>query len=286
MAGKDTLQSGIEALKGAVRDPKSVIQEVVRRSKTAPLAKKVFWDALPRPHFAYGIYQAATQAKHLGYDAMSVIEFGVAGGNGLVAMEELAALVGADTRVRIQPYGFDTGAGMPDPVDHRDLPYLWRPGDFAMDVEALRSRLTTAELVLGNVKDTVPSFFEEHDAPPVGFISFDLDFYSSTVDAFRLLDAPDERFLPRAFCYFDDVVGSDIELHCDWVGELLAIKEFNEAHDLRKIAPIHGLHYKRPVPAVWNAQMFVLHSFTHPRYGSYLPQPWEGLFDFSLQPEG
>ncbi|MEZ5322785.1 MAG: hypothetical protein R2698_12070 [Microthrixaceae bacterium] len=272
-----------ERVKRAVMDPKTLLQDALRSSNSTPYEKRVFWDAVERPHYAYGIYQAAYAARHQGIDAISAIEFGVAGGNGLVAMEDVAADVTGATGIEVQVYGFDTGAGMPEPVDYRDLPYLWRPGDFAMDVDRLKARLRTAALVLGDVGETVDGFVEQHDPAPIGFVAFDLDYWSSTVSALRLFDAPVERMVPRVMCYMDDVIGSDVEIHCEYVGELAAIKGFNEEHEDQKLAPIHGLRNKRPVPSIWNDQMWVLHNFTHPKYGAYIPQPRAEVFDLSLQ---
>jgi hypothetical protein len=245
----------------------------------------VFWDAVDRPHYAYGIYQAAYNAKFQGINEISAIEFGVAGGNGLVAMEDVAAAVTAETGVTVKVYGFDTGSGMPEPVDYRDLPYLWRPGDFPMDIAKLRARLRGAELVLGDVADTVSGFVESHNPPPIGFVAFDLDYWSSTVSALRIFDVPVDRLLPRVMCYMDDVIGSDVEIHCEFVGELLAINEFNDAHADQKLAPIHGLRHKRPVPAIWNDQIWVLHNFKHPEYSTYIPQPRVEVFDLTLEDE-
>ena len=282
-AARHLLAAGKERLKRAVMEPRSVMQDVLRASPRAPFSKKVFWDAVDRPHYAYGMYQAAYLAQHLGIGEISAIEFGVAGGNGLIAMEHLAAEIIEETGVEVRVFGFDTGTGMPAPVDHRDLPYLWRAGDFAMDVEGLRSRLGQATLVLGDVAQTVGGFVDAHDPPPIGFVAFDLDYWSSTVSALRLFDAPTDALLPRVPCYFDDVIGSDVEMHCEFVGELLAISDFNETHDDRKLAPIHGLSHKRPVPAIWNDQIWVLHAFAHPAYGTYIPQPNAEVFDLALR---
>ncbi|HMS47066.1 hypothetical protein [Candidatus Neomicrothrix sp.] len=277
------LSAGKERVKRAVIDPRTVMQDVLRASPKTPFSKKVFWDALDRPHYAYGIYQAAYNARHQGIDEISAVEFGVAGGNGLVAMEDVADAVTAETGVGVRVFGFDTGAGMPEPVDYRDLPYVWQPGDFPMDVDRLRSRLRSATLVLGDVAETVGGFVDTYEPPPIGFVAFDLDYWSSTVSALRLFDEAIERFLPRVFCYMDDVIGSDVEIHCEFVGELLAIREFNDTHEDRKLAPINALAHKRPVPAIWNDQIWVLHGFTHPLYGTYIPQPRAEVFDLALK---
>jgi len=140
-----------------------------------------------------------------------------------------------------------------------------------MDIEALHSKLTTAELIIGDVKDTLNTFLESCSIPPIGFISFDLDFYSSAIAAFRILETDKlEVFLPRTFCHFDDIVGPDEAQHSEYTGELLAIAEFNEKYKDRKIAKIHGLRDKRIAPCFWANQMYVLHLFEHPNYSTFV----------------
>lgn len=135
-----------------------------------------------------------------------------------------------------------------------------------MDVPALERRLKVAKLVIGNVTETVQAFLERADIAPIGFVSFDLDYYSSTVQAFKLLEGNHSVFLPRVFCYFDDIVGNDWEHHSEYAGVLLAINEFNNAHTSRKVAPINNLRHKRKIQAAWNEQMYVFHEFHHPAY--------------------
>jgi len=43
-----------------------------------------------RPQFLYGVGEAARTASRLGIPAISVIEFGVAAGAGLLALEDVA----------------------------------------------------------------------------------------------------------------------------------------------------------------------------------------------------
>jgi hypothetical protein len=54
--------------------------------------------------------QGAHLAKALGIKRVSVIEFGVAGGNGLVALDRIAEKVEQALGIDIDVYGFDTGA--------------------------------------------------------------------------------------------------------------------------------------------------------------------------------
>ena len=235
-----------------------------------PFIERLERDKLDRMPYAYGLFRAALEAKALGIPAISAVEFGVAGGNGLLALESYAEEIERETSVRCHVFGFDSGDGMPPPIDYRDMPHIWQPGFFRMDVDLLKQRLGRAQLILGNVAETVPQFAARSDVPPVGFVSFDLDFYSSTVEAFRLFDQPSNRLLPRVFCYFDDCIGDDWELHSPFAGELLAIDEFNRQHPARKVAPIYGLRHKRWRPAQWNDMMFVMHCFDHPRYTEHV----------------
>ena len=232
-----------------------------------------------RPHqYVWPSVQAARLAKHLGFDRVSFIEFGVAGGNSLVALEEIAKRLEDYFKINIQVSGFDSGVGMPRPSDYRDLPNLWSEGYFRMDVEKLRHRLTKAQLMLGSVDETVLSFLGKNPAP-VAFIAFDLDYYSSTMHAFKLLDAEEALLLPRVHCYFDDIMGYTF---CEFTGERRAINEFNAAHSLRKVAPIYGIRYYVPerfANWMWE-KYYMLHVFDHSLYarndGSVMAN-WGGL---------
>jgi hypothetical protein len=215
------------------------------------------------------MYAAAKLAKRLGHKAISVLEFGVAGGNCLLAIERNAREIGREIGIEFEIYGFDGGTGLPPPSDYRDLPYQWQGGFFSMDQESLRAKLRTSKLVIGNVRETCRSFFENFDPAPIGCIFFDLDYYSSTIDSFQIFEADDERFLPRMFLYFDDIIGSEMELHSDFTGERLAIFEFNEESSRRKISPAYHLTAEQYAP-VWHHQVFVCHSFDHPEYCSFV----------------
>jgi len=222
--------------------------------------------AAQRPWYAWGVMQGARLAKALGLERVSVIEFGVAGGNGLVALERIAEKAGGMFGVAIDTYGFDTGGGLPKPVDYRDCPNLFSSGHYPMDQEKLRKRLRKARVVLGLVQDTVSEFIASRPAP-VAFVSFDLDYYSSTMEAFRLFEADPTLLLPRVYCYFDDIMGFT---YSEYNGERLAIAEFNGSHDSRKISPIYGLKYFLPEPhahADWSEMIYLAHIFDHELYG-------------------
>lgn len=256
-----------------VLNPRKVLLDLWRRSRIGSFELRLACDAVTRPYYSYCMFEAAKLTSRLGFSRLSVVEFGVAGGNGLIEMEKIAAEIEKQLDIQFEIFGFDLGSGLPQPIDYRDLPYEFREGQYLMDEVKLRNRLNRAQLVLGDVKDSVPTFVEKYAPAPVGFVALDLDFYSSTVDAIKLLEVNHEHLLPRIFCYLDDVVGPGWLLNNDWVGELLAIKEFNEKHERRKIAPIYGLRHKRIVEAAWNDKVFAFHDFDHPLYNTYMGPP-------------
>jgi hypothetical protein len=132
----------------------------------------------------------------------------------------------------------------------------------------LKARLKSAKLFLGDVAETLKTFVEQENPPPIGFIAFDLDYYSSTVTALKILEADHRYLLPRVACYVDDMVGDIDWAYNEFTGELLAIKEFNAQHEHIKIAPVSGLRFSgRRIPQLWHEQIFVAHLFTHPDYG-------------------
>jgi len=216
-----------------------------------------------KAEYAWGVVQGAALARALGYPAMSALEFGVAGGNGLLALERISMLTQKMTGVRIEVVGFDSGAGLSPPQDYRDQPNMWFAGQLTHDPQEVRNKLTTAELRVGWVEETVHAWIAERHAP-VGFVSFDLDLYSATKDAFTVLRADYEKILPRVPCYMDDIMGQS---YSEFAGVRLAIAEFNE-QPKRKLAPIYGLHHYVPDThrsGTWE-RMYWCHLLEHPKY--------------------
>jgi hypothetical protein len=216
------------------------------------------WGAVERPNYLAGVLAAAELAKSDGVNEISVMEFGVAGGSGLVKLQEYASLVERQTGVSIKVFGFDTGEGLPDLCnDFRDHPDQWRVNDYRMDVPKLRSRLTArSQLVLGNIADTVPDFVSAGH-PPVGFIACDVDLYSSSTDVLRIFSLPGKRMLRRAFIYFDDL---DFVFNHRFAGEWLAIDEFNRDNSHTRIDVWHGIRKARVFrDEPWLDKMFIAH---------------------------
>jgi hypothetical protein len=260
--------------KGSIRGKLS--REIAKRFKLFPYEIRVEHGAIERPHYGYCVLQAAKLAKKLGHQSVSVIEFGVAGGNGLVNLEMHAAEVSKLTGIQIRIFGFDTGHGLPPPDDYRDLPHHWRQGFFSMDVNKLRAKLAHSQLVLGSIAETLPHFVRDCDPAPIGAIFLDLDYYSSTRDAIRLFDLHRARLLPRTFIYLDDIVGDDVALFSEYTGQLLAINEFNACHDDQKICKTTYLT-KKPYPETWHHQIYIYHDFKSPDYCRFVSDETQQL---------
>ena len=87
------------------------VRSAWRRLGIGSITQRVDFDIWDRPHYAFGVHRAAQLAKALGHEAVTVIEFGVAGGRGLLALEKLAAIMSREIGIRVDVAGFDTGVG-------------------------------------------------------------------------------------------------------------------------------------------------------------------------------
>ncbi|MEZ5891635.1 MAG: hypothetical protein R3C58_00590 [Parvularculaceae bacterium] len=241
-------------------------------------------QALERNHYAYCMFGAAALARRLGHTKISAIELGVAGGNGLKFMCDFAHEVKKKTGVAVECYGFDTGKGMPAPDGAKDLPYWFKEAQYAMDEEALRRKVPDGRLVIGEVKDTIPSFLEKHNPAPIGAIFNDVDYWSSTRDSFALFDMAKSRpqnFLPRTFMYFDDILGWEYEMYGPFNGQLAAMHEYNASqsdvkiHLNQNLMPQLHLKYRH--------QIYYAHLFAHPDYNKYVGNADQEVLENALK---
>ena len=228
------------------------------------------YNVVERPHYGYCAYNSARLAYQLGYKRMSIIEFGVAGGNGILNLEYHVEEIMKTIPIEIEIYGFDSGSGLTPALDYRDMPYYFKQGFYSIDLEKLNSRIKKAKLILGDVKHTLSNFLD-YDPAPIGAIIFDLDLYSSTVAALKLLDMDDKYFLPRLHCFFDDTTGNELQHYCDYTGERLAINEFNSAHEYKKFSSAYNL-LAHEIKQTWHHRVWILHNFKHSRYCDFIAE--------------
>ena len=212
-------------------------------------------------------------AKELGHSAVTVIEFGVANGAGLLAIETHIQEIQRNVDIDFHVFGFDLETGVPITENHRDIAFRGWQGKYKMENKsALEGQLQLAKLIIGDVRETVPTFPDHQPAnAPIGCIFFDLDLYTSTMAAFRIFDLPRAHRLPRVISYFDDIQGSN-----EYIGELAAIHDFNAAHDTKKIAKPYGLFAVRP--HLWIEMVFQMHDFAHRDYHKTIEIPDADIF--------
>jgi hypothetical protein len=187
-----------------------------------------------RPQYATSLAVGVWEAICCGYGEIAAVEMGVAGGNGLLSLCQASTFFRDTMGIDIQVYGFDNAAGLPAPVDYRDHPELWHEGQFVLrDPAALREKLPSfAELIIGDIAETVVAFEETLRRRKLAFVAIDVDFYSSAKACFGMLEWAPECYLPVVPFYFDDMEESFV--FNNWCGEELAINEFNDAHRWRK----------------------------------------------------
>jgi hypothetical protein len=212
------------------------------------------------------MYYAALQGKALGHTAVTVVELGVAGGNGLVCLCDLKRDIQSEVGITINVVGFDTGEGLPKSEDPRDTLYAWPTGSYRMDRDALEKRIGgQAELVLGSVANTIASWNPKTESP-LGAVLFDLDYFSSTSAALSILTK--ENILPRIWCYFDDVHGGPEEALTERIGEREAIRQFN-ASPMREVLNDHlspAYAFKFLQQESWHERIFLYHRMSHRDY--------------------
>ena len=131
----------------------------------------------------------------------------------------------------------------------------------------LEKKLVFAKLIIGEIHNTIKHFIKDSLNSPIGFIAFDLDYYSSTVASFEIFKLNDNLLLPRVECYMDDVGSNELLVASKKTGVLKAISDFNNtSQDQKKILKKEGLKSSRIIPSFWNEQMYVFHSFNHSKY--------------------
>jgi hypothetical protein len=231
-----------------MEQPFRIFTKALLKQLPISVRTRELWSISHRPGYLLGLLNGAGIARYQQIPEISALEFGVAGGQGLLALQSEAEAVEKETGVKIKVYGFDRGSGLPEMInDYRDHPDYWKPGDFPMDVNRLRAKLQPrTQLILGDVEETTRQFIERIQTSPIGFISFDLDLYSSTTHAFTVLTHSHKQMLRQVPLYFDDVVESFVSHR--FAGELLAIDEFNERSESVKIDRWRGVKSGRPFP--------------------------------------
>jgi len=225
---------------------------------------KVSFDLVVRQHTAYCLLKCADNAKKKGIKTVTVVEFGVAAGAGLLNMANIAKNVTKITGVNFQIIGMDSGQGMPAPIDYRDHPDLYQEGDFMMDIQKLEDKLPDeVTLIIGDLKDTISKLIDKlSPESPLGYVCLDVDYYSSSKIALTCLESDATNYLPVSYIYLDDLEDSAHNSNC---GELLAVKEINDNIFPRIIERHNFLRsYRIMKNPRWIDHVFTYHVVDHP----------------------
>ncbi|MUL35214.1 hypothetical protein [Gloeocapsopsis dulcis] len=228
--------------------------------------QKIEFDLVIRQQYAFCLLQAAKFAKSMEIQSVTAIEFGVAAGAGLLNICEITKKITQETGVQFQIFGFDSGQGLPPPRDYRDIPETFKKGDYPIvDKEKLLQALPdNAKLIVGDIAETVPEFIKTiSQDSPIGFIAVDVDYYWSAKECLKVLLGEAEKYLPITLIHLDDI---GIPSSNPWVGELLAVNEFNAENSYRKIHPYTFLRNRRIFKHTrWIDHIFVMHTLDHKR---------------------
>jgi hypothetical protein len=251
-----------------ISDKQSLFQQVgivgnLIRSQRLDIGKPTY--ALPLLH---GVLQAILSE----YSRMSAIEFGVAEGSGLLDLCKAADYLSDISGVEIAVFGLDSFSGLPKPTGQEDHPELWHQGQFKVsNIDLLETKLPRfARLVKGEVENTTTKLRSLCFGYPIGFVSIDLDYYSSTRHALNVFTFDENYYIPAVPTYLDDVY--NVLTYNPYSGEEKAVIEFNENQNFRKIV-------NKPNFAIPN--FHVCHVLDHPiRTGQIRPKfPFE-IFPF------
>jgi hypothetical protein len=227
---------------------------------------RIACDLVVRQQYAFSLLKTAELAMVQGLKSVTVIEFGVAAGAGLVNICDISRNITKLTGVDFKIFGFDSGKGMPPPRDHRDHPEVFSAGSYPLiDRSALMRALPhNAKLILGDIQETLPPFLAGLSASsPVGFVVIDVDYYWSAKECLNVFLGAADNYLPWTLVYLDDI---GFESANPWAGELLAVREFNEENEMRKINLFRGLRHKRLFKHTsWFEQVYLLHVLDHGR---------------------
>ena len=223
-----------------------------------------------RPHYETILYEASKTALKLGAKEISVLELGVAGGDGIKSLHKYKKKIEKILNIKIFIVGFDSGSGLPEVTKKEDLPFFWKAGDYTnKNLSSLETNYNDVKIFTGEISETLETFINQNNHK-IGCIFFDLDLYSSTksfLDIIPLL-SKNNLLLPRTLCYFDDLFIADYGLD-DSNGEPLAISNFNNDNTNFKLGRAYDNVSDFKFPLAKN-QIFTLHDYENENYNKYI----------------
>ena len=182
-------------------------------------------------------------------------------------LEHYSLVIKKFLKIDFEIFGFTLKGGLPkykkNPYDRL---YRWGPGETPLTVKKNLKILKISKVFFGDVKNTLPIFMKKNlsEDSPIGFIVYDLNYYTSTKYALDVLKGKDKFYLPRLYNYFDDnSFSSDDE------GEVKAIKEFNKKNKknlstINELAEILSINFSKWI--FLGKRFRVMNSFNHKKF--------------------
>ncbi len=225
-----------------------------------------------RPHYETIMLEICREAKKLGLNEISVLELGVASGNGIISLENYKKKIEKFLDIKITIFGFCSSDGLPASDLKEDIKYLWKDGQFKTNKETLKKEIN-CKIFYGDIKDTVNDFLLTNPKN-ISVIFFDMDYYSSTKKFLDQIDSLKDVLSPRVLLYFDDLY-FDYNI-TEFNGEMLAINEFNYKNKNFKIGSYidHICDFRFPLA---KNLLKTLHNFNHPNYNKFIADEHSGL---------
>ena len=239
-----------------------IFKNFFKKNKLFMFILKFFFPYLRdygRPWYRHLLYRAFIESKKLNYTKCTIIEFGVGKGDGIRVLEKISSNIKKKFNFEINIIGFDS-LGLKNLTDYKDVKFKWKEGLYSSDEKNLKN-FKNAKIIIGDVKDTLSSLNKslQFDSPISGLI-FDLNLYTSTVSALEIFNINDKYLLPRIDCYFDD--SNTIE----YIGERLAIKEFNNKNINKKISQNPQI---KTLDNINGWAFYEFHNFQHNDYNKF-----------------
>jgi len=191
-----------------------------------------------RKTYVIGAVLGCLQLRKIGLKKATIIEFGVARGEGLIALINISKIISKNFKIEVEVIGFDNRTGLPElKASYKDHPEIWSLGEFEMgnSYTFLNQvvKNNNQKLIIGDIEETLKKYKLDNDST-LAFVSVDVDLYSSTKPILEWINTlSDEQLLPATPIYFDDVL--NVFTYSEYAGEGLAINEFNEKNKLKKI---------------------------------------------------
>ncbi len=222
--------------------------------------------SLPRPYYALGMLLAANQALNLGLNKLSVLELSIDDYSGLqdllqhkVDIESVMPIKFEIIHLNAGRKNFNKCNNIRDRLDFFNViknSTIKKNVKKNSDIRIFKKNYARdLDLIKKKIKN------------PLGFLIFDINNFTLTNQAFKILNISNKKILPKPLLYFDHFYRSS-----EFEGEFYSIKKFNDKNRLKKISDI--LELPEQLSTSWNKWIYLAKrlkyfiNFKHPKFKS------------------